>query len=108
MLDRFSRTYPEFFKDKSDPFSMLEAIESEVHVEVLKLYPDAELPRFETQRLDEDRLRMTYSSPRPLVKFCQGLIEACVEHFDRKAEIEVIHSTDNGRTTADFTVTLVA
>ena len=58
--------------------AMLEAIEGEVHVEVRKIYPNAELPTFATERIAPDALRMDYSSSRPLVPFCQGLIEGCV------------------------------
>jgi hypothetical protein len=97
MMGHFSENYPDFFKDKTNTFEMLEAVDSEIHVEVRKLYPDAELPRFETERKSADHLEMTYSSPRPLVGFCHGLIEACVERFDEKADIERgdTASTDN-------------
>jgi hypothetical protein len=81
MLAHFVETYPHFFEGKRSAFEMLEAIDQEVHVEVRKLYPDAELPRFETERLGPDRVRMVYSSPRPLGAFCRGLIEACLEHY---------------------------
>ncbi|MBY6162820.1 heme NO-binding domain-containing protein [Mameliella alba] len=87
MHARFVQSYPQFFEDKSTVLDMLAAIESEVHVEVRKLYPDAELPRFETEWLGEDHLRMTYHSERPLVAFCHGLVEACVAHFGQPAEI---------------------
>lgn len=87
MLDHFGENYPEFFKEKKGSFEMLEAIDGEIHVEVRKLYPEAELPRFTTERKSDDFLEMVYSSPRPLVGFCHGLIEACVDRFDEKAEI---------------------
>ena len=89
MHGRFLDLYPEFFKDKSCAFDMLEAIENEVHVEVLKLYPDAELPRFETQREGDARLTMIYRSERALGFFCMGLIEACLAHFEDEATITV-------------------
>ena len=87
MMEFFGKNYPDFFQNKSNPFEMLEAVEDEIHVEVRKLYSDAELPTFETSRTDENNLIMVYSSPRPLVEFCHGLIESCVERFDRKATI---------------------
>ncbi len=97
MHGRFLALYPEFFQDKSTAFDMLEGIENEVHVEVLKLYPDAELPSFETQREGNARLTMIYRSERPLGCFCMGLIEACLEHFGEKATIKVDdHSTQGG------------
>ncbi len=67
---------------------MLEAVDGEIHVEVRKLYPDAELPRFDTVRKSKSHMEMAYSSPRPLVGFCHGLIEACVERFAEDANIE--------------------
>ncbi|NDR56275.1 heme NO-binding domain-containing protein [Aliiruegeria sabulilitoris] len=89
MMGFFGQHYPAFFENKSSSFEMLEAVDQEIHVEVLKLYPDAELPRFETDRTGEGQLEMVYSSPRPLVSFCHGLIEACVERFDETAEIAI-------------------
>ena len=98
MMDHFGEHYPEFFKGKTNSFDMLEAVDSEIHVEVRKLYPDAELPRFETERKSGQHMQMAYSSPRPLVGFCHGLIEACVDLFKEDAEIErgETQSADNG------------
>ncbi|MGB0438917.1 MAG: heme NO-binding domain-containing protein [Paracoccaceae bacterium] len=103
MWNRFVRSYPDFLADKRDAFAMLEAIEGEVHVEVLKLYPDAELPKFDTERLD-DGLRMVYSSPRPLMAFCQGLIEACLDHFGQKENITLRNLSTERCTIAEFTI----
>lgn len=89
MLKRFEVLYPQFFEGKRDVLEMLEAIEGEVHVEVRKLYPDAELPRFETERTDAGRLKMRYVSERPLVDFCEGLIRACAEHFGAPVTVTV-------------------
>ena len=104
MKERFAAGYPQFFEDKSCALEMLEAIENEVHVEVRKLYPDAELPSFETERLGDGKLRMTYRSERPLVAFYHGLIESCVAHFGQSAEISVQDRTPEGRSEAAFDV----
>ncbi|MFV0303780.1 MAG: heme NO-binding domain-containing protein [Paracoccus sp. (in: a-proteobacteria)] len=89
MQGRFHAGYPLFFADKPDALAMLEAIEGEVHAEVRKLYPDAELPRFDSRRLPgEEGLELVYHSPRPLGDFCHGLIEACIAHFGRPARID--------------------
>ncbi|WP_147127396.1 heme NO-binding domain-containing protein [Shimia ponticola] len=87
MMEFFERGYPEFFAGKENAFEMLNAIEDEIHVEVRKLYPDAELPTFRTRQVSDAHLEMIYSSPRPLAEFCHGLIEACVGHFGQTAEI---------------------
>ena len=87
MMEHFGEHYPDFFKNKSSSFELLEAVDGEIHVEVRKLYPDAELPRFETTMVSDIEMDMAYSSPRPLVAFCHGLIEASVDYFDQSAEI---------------------
>lgn len=94
MLKNFGKSYPEFFKDKTDSFSMLEAIDGEIHVEVRKLYPEAELPRFTTRRTANNTLEMDYASPRPLAPFCHGLIEATTAHFNQDADITMRAGSD--------------
>ena len=90
MMAYFARAYPALFVDRHDALSMLEAVESEVHTEVRKLYPDADLPRFETERTGPGRMRMIYRSPRPLAAFCHGLIEACLAHFDTPGRVAAL------------------
>jgi hypothetical protein len=88
MINHFVENFPAFFQGRADSFEMLEAVDGEIHVEVAKLYPDAELPVFATARLAPDHMTMTYSSERPLVEFCHGMIEACLERFGQSADIE--------------------
>ncbi|CUH50748.1 heme NO-binding domain-containing protein [Shimia marina] len=104
MFARFVQGYPIFFEGKPDGFAMLESIEDEVHVEVRKLYPEVELPRFTTQRQGPDSLRMVYSSERPLQHFCRGLIEACMAHFNHQATLQMTDHSAEGRCTAEFLI----
>ncbi len=106
MHEHFVLSYPSFFTDKADALSMLSAIEDEVHVEVRKLYPDAELPRFDTERLGPNVLCMTYRSPRPLNDFCQGLVEGCVDHFGHHADIHRQDLACTREHACNFTITL--
>ncbi|WP_417250650.1 heme NO-binding domain-containing protein [Celeribacter sp.] len=87
MLTHFVAHYPQFFSDKDDAFSLLESIEGEIHVEVRKLYPEAELPTFSTERTAPNQMLMVYESPRPLAAFCHGMIEAALAHFDEDGGI---------------------
>lgn len=87
IMDHFVEDYAEMFKGKTNSFEMLEAVDGEIHVEVKKLYPDAELPVFATERVADGHLEMIYSSPRPLVEFCHGMIEACLQQYKQEAEI---------------------
>ncbi|WP_425098762.1 heme NO-binding domain-containing protein [Tropicibacter sp. S64] len=87
VMQVFRERYGGFFEGKRSALEMLEAVEGEVHVEVRKLYPDAELPRFVTTRDGQGGVTMDYRSPRPLVPFCLGLIEACGAAFGTPLDI---------------------
>lgn len=88
LMDHFAIHYADLFAGKTDSFAMLEAVDGEIHVEVKKLYPDAELPVFQTNRVSAQHLEMTYASPRPLVDFCHGMIEACLDQFNEGGDIQ--------------------
>lgn len=87
LFDRFLVLYPVFFEGVHSALDFLAQVEDFIHPEVLKLYPDAELPRFEIQRPDRVTLVMTYHSTRHLGDFAQGLIEACIKHFNETIQI---------------------
>lgn len=88
LFGRFAVLYPNFFTAEMDAFSFLESIEGTIHVEVKKLYPDAELPRLDAVRNDDDTLTIQYESCRPLGTLCIGLIEGCAAHFGEELEID--------------------
>jgi hypothetical protein len=90
LLNRFTELYPVFFKEVDDTFSFLDTIESHVHIEVLKLYPDAELPTFSIDHADGKTLIMSYKSTRPFAMLAKGLIKGAAEHFSEKISIEMV------------------
>ncbi|MBT8254502.1 MAG: heme NO-binding domain-containing protein [Bacteroidia bacterium] len=71
----------------TEPLEMLSSIENHIHVEVKKLYPDAELPTFDTIKRTDDELIMIYKSSRALHHFGLGLMNKTFEHFNSKASI---------------------
>lgn len=87
LFKRYTVIYPGFFEDYYDPLDFLETIEQRIHTEVLKLYPDARLPRLKTERVSRDELAMQYRSSRPLGELCIGVIEGCGRHFHVALEI---------------------
>lgn len=88
LFGRFVELYPEFFEGVDSCFSFLSLIENHVHVEVRKLYPDAELPTFATEQLEPKTLEMVYQSARPFAPVAEGLIKGCIAHYQ-----EDIHLT---------------
>ena len=87
LFGRFAVAYPQFFAGVEDALSFLAGIEDHIHVEVHKLDPDAELPRFDCTRHGKDRLDLVYRSPRPFADFAEGLLVGCAEHFGEELEI---------------------
>lgn len=88
LFGRFVVLYPVFFEGVNSALDFLAQVENFIHPEVLKLYPDAELPRFDIERLDRVTLVMTYHSTRHLGDLAQGLIEACIKHFGQPLQLQ--------------------
>ena len=98
------RDYKEFILMYNDPFSLLASIESHIHVEVRKLYPDAELPTFRIIERSHDKLILNYTSSRALYSFGLGLMENTIDHFNQKAEIVLKKNVEDG-SDVDFIIT---
>ena len=81
LFRRFSQAYPAFFADARGTFTFLRLIDDHIHVEVRKLYPDAELPSFRCEQPAANELVMLYASPRGFGDLAEGLIHGCVAHF---------------------------
>jgi hypothetical protein len=81
LFGRFTALYPVFFFDAGSAFDLLGRINTYVHGEVQKLYPDAEFPRFDVERTGNKRMELVYRSSRPLADLAEGLIRGCIAHF---------------------------
>lgn len=105
LFGRFVTGHPQLFAPEDDLFSFLERIDGEIHAEVRKLYPDAELPVLATERVSENVLRLRYRSSRNLPAFCRGLIEGAIGHFTVDGEVTTEDPADN-ETFHTFLITL--
>ena len=66
LFGRFAQSHPTFLQGQHDAFAFLAGIERVIHAEVLKLYPDAELPRFEVEAHTPEQLVLVYESARQM------------------------------------------
>jgi hypothetical protein len=89
LYGRFYQRFPHFMDDISDPLEFLLGVESVVHVEVKKLYPDAQLPRFITRRIDTKRVELIYQSRHDFSALALGLIQGCGDHYQAKLEVSM-------------------
>lgn len=88
LFGRFVGSYPQFFEGVTSTFDFLGNIEGYIHVEVRKLYPDADLPTFEYDASEPGRLIMVYRSTRPFAALAEGLILGAIAHFGEMIDIQ--------------------
>ncbi|WP_339662193.1 heme NO-binding domain-containing protein [Croceibacter atlanticus] len=98
------KSYPVLIKSYSDPIDMLASIESHIHIEVLKIYPDAELPTFEVISKSKNSLILIYKSSRAMHYFGLGLMNKTFDYFNSSAEIVIEKLKEDG-TEVKFIIT---
>jgi len=62
----------------------------------VKLYPDAQLPTFETKLKTDKELHLVYESERKMAMFALGLMEKGLEYYKEDAEIDMQYVKDDG------------
>jgi hypothetical protein len=87
LFAKLAAGYPMMLTDCNCSRDLLRRLDGVVHVEVAKLYPEAELPRFKTIELSNGDLEMIYLSDRHLEDLAEGLLKGCLVHFKDTATI---------------------
>ena len=80
LFDKLAIRHPEFFVGINDYKTFLKGIQTHIHDEVKKLYPDSMPPSFTVEE-EKGNLIITYTSHRPMAMVALGLLEGCVKHF---------------------------
>lgn len=88
LFHTFEKNYTPFFEKETDAFDFLESIENHIHVEVKKLYPDAQLPTFDSNRVGDKTLELVYKSERKMSDFAEGLIFKTLVYYNTEASID--------------------
>lgn len=70
-------------------FDFIEKVEDYIHIEVKKLYPDANPPTFKFIAVSEMEMVMDYISARCMSHVCLGLIKGCSHHFNQELDIKM-------------------
>lgn len=105
LFSQFGEFKPEFFKGVTNAFDFLESVDGHIHVEVRKLYHDAELPEFITERTDKNTLVMTYRSKRPFADLAAGMIQGCIDHFKENITVDAVDNNEGDFYGRIFTMT---
>jgi hypothetical protein len=91
LFHTFLKSYPEAFLNTQSTEDLLRQVEDVIHIEVRKLYPDAELPTFKFPQANPNEFTVEYQSSRPFADLAEGLIEASIDHF---GESFIVRRTD--------------
>ena len=70
---------------------LLCSLETIIHKEVLKLYPDAELPSFDIEKINIKEILMEYRSCRPFAHLAKGLIDGCGDYYQQTLTVSMKH-----------------
>lgn len=108
LFARFAIRYARLLAQANHSFDFLSQLESYVHIEVKKLYPEAELPRFECTQLADGRMQMIYLSKRAMADLAHGLMIGCFHHFQEQVQIEREDLSAGAGTTVRFVLTTLA
>lgn len=79
----------------SNAIDLIAGIENHIHIEVKKLYEDAELPTFNVVEKKEDSLTIIYTSTRGLTYFAIGLMKETLQFFKVKGTIDMVENYNN-------------
>ena len=74
----------------------LRSIDSVIHKEVKRVYPQAYLPSFDYSEEENGNLIMYYQSKRKLCHLSEGLIISAASHFNEEIEITQPNCMHNG------------
>lgn len=95
LFTRLLAMHPEFALTEN-VLDFLENVETYIHIEVKKLYPDAELPKFDIVSKDEHTFKFYYVSSKKLHYLAKGLIQGLANHYQQPVDIEMGLEDDNG------------
>lgn len=104
----FTKKYSSILGGINSSFELLESIEGFIHVEVRKLYPDAELPEITFTQIDPNHSELIYRSARPFADLCEGLIRACGKHYGEALAIERTELDSATGSAAKFEINLIS
>ena len=100
----FAAMYPVFFAGVDSALGFLSRTETYIHGELIKLYPDAQFPRFDVRQPSANQLEMVYRSRRELADLAEGLIAGCAEHFGESIAVRRENLRGDDEQAVRFTV----
>jgi len=84
MFHVLADNYPVFLENISSPIGFLKNVNDIIHVEVKKLFEEANPPTVIVEEINQNQCKLFYKSERKLCKLLEGLLEGVADHFGQK------------------------
>ncbi len=105
MWGYFVEHFPQFF-EFDDAFSFLSQLDSFHQLEVMKLYSDATVPRFQAEvSEDGSSMHLDYFSPRHFADVAVGMMSGAFEHWNEDVSVEMIDMSEGDEQRIRFLLT---
>ena len=108
LMHRFTQLYPALFAAHPGLFDFLAGIDGHIHVEVRRLYPQAQPPVFEVRERDLDHMLLAYRSPHRLQALALGLLEGAIAHYGGHGRVAMRAQPPGGEDAVLFDVWMQA
>ncbi|MBI2603907.1 MAG: heme NO-binding domain-containing protein [Deltaproteobacteria bacterium] len=102
MFPKLVEKFPQFIALHKHPKDFLVTIDSVIHVEVKKLYRDAETPRFQFTSPAPNKLAFDYQSKRKFCALVEGMLDGVAEHYKMPIQYHQTKCTHKGDTDCHF------
>ena len=102
---RLADRVPSLIEGLTDARSFLLSVDSVIHVEVRKLFPEAVTPKFIYEQPAADQLIIHYQSERKLCAFMEGLIDGVAKHFNTRIDYHQSACMHHGADECEFHLT---
>jgi hypothetical protein len=93
LFPKLLKVLPSLSKE-ADILEFVESVENHIHVQVRKLYPDAELPTFEVLSSSPDKLEFYYVSTKKIPQLAKGLIIGASKYFNQTVDVSFTQADD--------------
>ncbi|MBX2850025.1 MAG: heme NO-binding domain-containing protein [Acidiferrobacterales bacterium] len=89
LFDLLATSHPHAVEGKTSVIELLSQLDSHIHVEVKKLYPEANLPAFKTIEESDSHIKLLYISTNRLEPLAEGLIKGGADYFNENVVIRI-------------------
>lgn len=103
LFPKLAEWAPSAMKDIQSFKHLLLNIDSIIHFEVRRLYPDAYVPLIESKEIDEG-VELKYISKRRLTKVMEGLIKGAADYFDTQCSLDFLGEAPDAENTFVYIV----